>query len=91
MDSIADAVALVTWGLTEKTVRNNVSNIDVCRNLRQHTRTTGIPVLMLSARTRDTDIQLGHAAGAHDHMIKPFNPQDLLHRVEDLIRDTTQR
>jgi DNA-binding response OmpR family regulator len=40
---------------------------------------------MLSARVRDCDIALGLTAGADDYMIKPFNPQDLLHRVTGLL------
>jgi DNA-binding response OmpR family regulator len=62
-----------------------MDGLDVCRHLQQHTSTTGIPVLLLSGRTHDRDIELGHAAGADDYMIKPFNPQDLLHRVNDLL------
>ena len=62
-----------------------LDGIAVCRQLAEHAGTTDIPVLMLSGRTRDADIELGHAAGADDYMIKPFNPQDLLHRVNGLL------
>jgi DNA-binding response OmpR family regulator len=62
-----------------------MDGLAVCQHLQQSYGTTGIPVLMLSARVRDTDIELGYTAGADDYMIKPFRPQDLLDRVRALV------
>lgn len=62
-----------------------MDGLTVCRQLHQGAATTHIPVLMLSGRVNDTDIERGRTAGADDYMIKPFNPQDLLHRINDLL------
>jgi DNA-binding response OmpR family regulator len=62
-----------------------MDGIAVCRHLQQYAGTANIPVLMLSARVRDADVELGYTAGADDYMVKPFSPQDLLHRIEGLL------
>ena len=45
-----------------------------------------IPVLMLSAKSEDTDKILGLNLGADDYVTKPFNPLELLARVKSLLR-----
>ena len=62
-----------------------MDGLEVCENLRRDAGTAGIPVLMLSARVNDSDVELGYSAGADDYMIKPFNPQELLRRLSGLL------
>jgi two-component system alkaline phosphatase synthesis response regulator PhoP len=57
---------------------------DVCRELRQQGRDT--PVLMLTARTQVVDRVVGLKLGADDYLTKPFDPAELLARVEALLR-----
>ncbi|WP_134701851.1 response regulator transcription factor [Ammoniphilus sp. YIM 78166] len=45
-----------------------------------------IPILMLSAKTEDTDKILGLQVGADDYVTKPFNPLELIARVKSLLR-----
>jgi DNA-binding response OmpR family regulator len=57
----------------------------VCEQLQQHTGTARVPVLMVSARYHDADVERGYSAGADDYIIKPFHPQDLVNRVAGLV------
>jgi DNA-binding response OmpR family regulator len=56
----------------------------VCRSLREQGVTT--PVIMLTARGDDTDRIQGLRLGADDYLPKPFNPMELLARVEAVLR-----
>ena len=60
------------------------SGFDVCRDLRQQGVTT--PVLMLTARGQVLDRVLGLKLGADDYLVKPFEPIELLARMEALLR-----
>ncbi|MFE5317355.1 response regulator transcription factor [Paenibacillus sp. NPDC056579] len=48
-----------------------------------------VPILMLSAKTEDTDKILGLTVGADDYMSKPFNPMELVARVKSQLRRYT--
>ena len=64
---------------------------EVFRELR---RDGDMPVIMLSAKTEDTDKLVGLGLGADDYVTKPFNPQEVVARVKNLLRRTaapTQR
>jgi DNA-binding response OmpR family regulator len=58
-----------------------LSGIDVLRKVRETERTRGVRVILLTARSRDADVDAGFATGADDYIIKPFSPRELLHRV----------
>jgi len=49
------------------------------------------PVLMLTARSAELDKVRGLRAGADDYMVKPFSPQELLARIEALLRRAVRR
>jgi DNA-binding response OmpR family regulator len=61
------------------------SGIDLLRDLRADPELAYIPVVLLSARALATDIRDGLAAGADDYITKPFEPDDLVVRVEKLL------
>src|ERR1700722_17183808 len=60
------------------------SGFDVCRDLRR--RGSDVAVLMLTARTQVIDRVVGLKLGADDYLTKPFDPAELLARVEALLR-----
>jgi len=57
--------------------------IDVCRQLRAE---SGVPIIMLTARTDTTDVVLGLEAGADDYVSKPFKVTELVARVRARLR-----
>jgi len=60
------------------------SGLDVCRELRHSAIDT--PILMLTAKTQVVDRVVGLKLGADDYLTKPFDPAELLARVEALLR-----
>ena len=63
-----------------------MSGIDVCRTLRSRSETKQIPIIILSARSEDSDKSLGLDTGADDYISKPFSPKEFISRVKALLR-----
>jgi two-component system, OmpR family, response regulator len=64
-----------------------LSGFDVLRKIRD-SEWPEVPVLLLSAKSRDSDVDTGFAVGATDYVIKPFSPRELLHRVNGILART---
>ena len=56
---------------------------EVCRRLRAE---SGVPILMLTARTAEDEVVAGLEMGADDYMAKPFRPREVVARVRALLR-----
>lgn len=56
-----------------------------CREIREQQATAHIPILMLTAKAEDADILQGSRNGADDYMMKPFNPEILKAKADNLI------
>ena len=65
-----------------------LSGLDVCRDLRRHTETARIPVIMLTARGEEHDRVRGLDVGADDYITKPFSPVEMTARVRAVLRRT---
>ena len=63
-----------------------VSGIEVCRRLRRLPGTANVPIIMLTARTEETDRIRGLETGADDYVTKPFSPKELVARVSAVLR-----
>lgn len=66
-------------------VMPGMDGLSVCYELHSSAATAQIPVLMLSGRDRQVDIDLGLTVGADDYLIKPVDPAELLRRVRWLL------
>ncbi|WP_116997656.1 response regulator transcription factor [Desertimonas flava] len=66
-----------------------LSGIDVLREIRADENLGGMCVILLTARSRDLDVDAGFASGADDYVIKPFSPRELVHRVTALLQRTS--
>jgi two-component system phosphate regulon response regulator PhoB len=62
------------------------SGIDIARKLRSDVRTREMPIIMLTARSAESDKLGGFDAGADDYVTKPFSPRELVARVRALLR-----
>jgi DNA-binding response OmpR family regulator len=65
-----------------------LSGIDVCRALRAERTTAHLPIILLTARAQEGDVQVGFGAGADDYVVKPFSPKELVSRVEAVLART---
>jgi two-component system alkaline phosphatase synthesis response regulator PhoP len=65
-----------------------IDGLEVCRRLRSESRTSRIPLIMLTARTAESDRVVGLELGADDYVTKPFSPRELTARVRALLRRT---
>ena len=59
--------------------------IDVCRSIRAE---SGVPIVMLTAKTDTVDVVLGLESGADDYVVEPFKPKELVARVRTRLRST---
>ncbi|MFF3767563.1 response regulator transcription factor [Streptomyces sp. NPDC001922] len=62
-----------------------MSGLDVCRELRSAPETSSLPIILLTARSQEGDVETGFAAGADDYIVKPFSPRELASRVSALL------
>ena len=63
-----------------------LDGFEICRILKRNDTTKNIPVIMLTAKTAESDIITGLKTGADDYLTKPFSPKVLLARVETVLR-----
>src|SRR5271166_1914399 len=63
-----------------------VDGLEVCRRLKSDPRTRHIPVIMLTAKSEESDMVAGLELGADDYVTKPFSPRVLLARVKAILR-----
>ena len=65
-----------------------VSGIEVCRQVKADPATRGIPIIMLSARSEETDRVRGLETGADDYVVKPYSVVELMARLRTQLRRT---
>ena len=63
-----------------------IDGLEVCRRLKAHSPTAGIPLLMLTARETESDVLAGLESGADDYLTKPFSPRILVARIRAVLR-----
>jgi DNA-binding response OmpR family regulator len=57
-----------------------------CAEIKKDAQIKDIPVVFLSAKSQDSEVQTGKNAGAVDYIIKPFSPDQLTARVKELLQ-----
>lgn len=60
-----------------------IDGIEVCNRIRGE---SGVPIIMLTAKTDTADVVKGLESGADDYMVKPFNPKELVARIRTRLR-----
>ena len=73
-------LAVVDWMLP------GMSGVALAKRLRKDDFTSDIPLLMLTARSEETDLLKSFDAGFDDYMSKPFSPKELIARLKALLR-----
>jgi two-component system, OmpR family, phosphate regulon response regulator PhoB len=80
IDRELPALILLDWMLP------GMSGVQLARRLRGQDRTRDIPIIMLTARTDETDKVEGLETGADDYITKPFSPKELMARIKAVLR-----
>ncbi|MCX5709806.1 MAG: response regulator [Candidatus Omnitrophica bacterium] len=63
-----------------------VDGLEVCKELKKERTTSGIPIIMLTAKSRESDKIVGLELGADDYVTKPFSPRELIARIKAVTR-----
>ncbi|HET8811049.1 MAG TPA: response regulator [Gaiella sp.] len=63
----------------------SLDGLEATRRLRDDPATADIPVILLTAKAQDADVQEGFLAGADDYIRKPFSPRELSARVQAVL------
>ena len=62
-----------------------MTGLEVCLAVRSDPGLERMPIILLTAKAQEADVQRGFAAGADDYLVKPFSPRELASRVEALL------
>ena len=62
-----------------------MTGYEACKQIKAHQATRHIPVVILSAKGQDEEIEQGREAGADEYILKPFAPDKLQQRVAEIL------
>lgn len=62
-----------------------MTGYEACRQLKENEDTQSIPIIFLSAKGQETEIQTGLEAGASDYVLKPFSPDALIKKIKGVL------
>jgi two-component system phosphate regulon response regulator PhoB len=63
-----------------------MDGLEVCKRLRASQETRDLPIIMLTAKSEETDQVVGYNVGADDYVTKPFSVKVLMERIKSLLR-----
>ncbi|PIY83553.1 MAG: DNA-binding response regulator [Candidatus Omnitrophica bacterium CG_4_10_14_0_2_um_filter_44_9] len=63
-----------------------MDGLEVCKALKKESKTASIPIIMLTAKSQESDKVIGLELGADDYVTKPFSPRELIARVKAVLR-----
>ena len=66
-----------------------MDGLETCRLIKQEKKIKDIPIIMLTAKSEESDVILGLQLGADDYIAKPFSPKVLLTRIKTVLRRTS--
>lgn len=87
-DGLRKAQSMIPDLLVLDLMLPGIDGLQICRQLKSDARTKTVPVMMLTARSAETDEIVGFNMGADDYVTKPFRVQPLIHRIKALLRRT---
>jgi len=68
-----------------------MDGLEVCKALKNDTKTASIPVIMLTAKSQESDKVVGLELGADDYVTKPFSPRELIARIKAVLRRVKEK
>jgi len=85
MDAIAKTIKQSPNLILLDIMLPDINGFEVCRQIKQNTKTENIPVVFISASDLDRHINKGFEVGAVDYIIKPFNSKNILQRLSSYL------
>ncbi|MDJ0755656.1 MAG: response regulator [Ardenticatenaceae bacterium] len=67
-----------------------MTGYEACRALKKRPEFSDIPIVFVSAKGQDKDIKEGMAAGATAYIVKPFEPEQLLQKVKEILAEASK-
>jgi two-component system phosphate regulon response regulator PhoB len=80
LDTDLPDILIVDWMLP------GMSGVELAKRIRRDELTSALPLLMLKARSEETDVLKSFESGIDDYMSKPFSPKELVARIKALLR-----
>jgi two-component system, OmpR family, alkaline phosphatase synthesis response regulator PhoP len=68
-----------------------MDGLEVCKTLKGDTKTSSIPIIMLTAKSQESDKIVGLELGADDYITKPFSPRELIARIKAVLRRVKEK
>ncbi|MDO8488515.1 MAG: response regulator [Candidatus Omnitrophota bacterium] len=68
-----------------------MDGLEVCKALKKEVKTGSIPIIMLTAKSQESDKVVGLELGADDYITKPFSPRELIARIKAVLRRATEK
>lgn len=68
-----------------------LDGLEVCKTLKAERKTASIPIIILTAKSQESDKIVGLELGADDYVTKPFSPRELLARIKAVLRRVKER
>ena len=68
-----------------------IDGLEVCKSLKKEAKTASIPIIMLTAKSQESDKVVGLELGADDYITKPFSPRELIARIKAVLRRATEK
>ena len=62
-----------------------ISGLEVCKVVRDNSEISETPIILLTAGALKEEVSEGYAIGADDYIFKPFEPEELIERIERLL------
>ncbi len=63
-----------------------IDGLEICKVLKNDSKTQHVPIIMLTAKSEESDVITGLEVGADDYITKPFSPKILIARIRSLLR-----
>ena len=62
-----------------------MTGYEACREIKASPSTQHVPVVFLSAKGQESEVKTGYEAGATEYILKPFSPDHLAERIQDIL------
>jgi DNA-binding response OmpR family regulator len=68
-----------------------IPGLELCKQLKRQPETDSIPIIMITAKSSETDVIVGLELGADDYVTKPFSPKEVLARIKAIFRRVDEK